>query len=35
MTNKISRMAFDAWAESLAPVLRQADTSAKHIRKAA
>jgi methyl-accepting chemotaxis protein len=35
MANKISRMAFDAWAEALTPALRQADTSAKHMRKAA
>jgi hypothetical protein len=35
MANKISRIAFDAWAEALAPVIRRADTSSKHLRKAA
>lgn len=35
IANKISRMTFDAWAEALMPVLRQADTSSKNMRKAA
>jgi len=35
MANKISRLAFDAWAEALAPVIKQADTSSKQMRKAA
>jgi len=35
MANKISRTAFDAWAEALAPVIKQANTSSKQMRKAA
>ena len=35
MANKISRMTFDAWSKTLTPVLRQADISAKQMRKAA
>jgi len=35
MANKISRLAFDAWAEALAPVIKQADASSKPMRKAA
>ena len=35
MVNKISRTAFDAWAEVLAPVIKQTDTYSKQMHKAA